>query len=125
HWARETAMSASAISDRVFARSLGFCGARLGLPENWLVRTRPTEPALHYFFFFLRGTLAPFLRASERPMAMACFGFLTFFLDLPLFSLPCLYLCIALLTVFCDFLPYFLAICSSTAARFRTRRAPY
>src|SRR5271168_3936662 len=38
----------------------GICAARGGL------RSRPQAA----FFFF--GTLAPFLRASERPMAMAC-----------------------------------------------------
>src|SRR5207237_7692080 len=99
---------------RFLLAALGSVG-QVPAPENWQVRTRPTEPGLHYFFFFLRGTLAPFLRASESPMAMACFRLWTLFFDLPLFSFPRLNLCIALLTVFCDFFPYFLAICSSTA----------
>src|SRR5579864_3518032 len=34
------------------------------------------------------GTLAPFLRALDRPMAIACLRLLTGFPDLPLFSLP-------------------------------------
>src|ERR1035437_8171636 len=38
---------------------------------------------------FAGGTFLPALRASDRPMAMACFGFVTFLPLLPLFSLPC------------------------------------
>src|SRR5438477_7188520 len=60
------------------------------------------EAALRFYFFFdvfdffRGGTLAPFLRASERPMAIACLRLVTFFLDLaPLLSLPLLSLCIA------------------------------
>jgi hypothetical protein len=34
------------------------------------------------------GTFAPFFLASERPMATACFGFLTFFPLPPLLSVP-------------------------------------
>src|ERR1043166_8194024 len=51
--------------------------------------------------FFL-GTLAPFLRASERPIAIACLRLLTFppRPPLPLFSLPFLYLCISRFTSF-------------------------
>jgi hypothetical protein len=45
-----------------------------------------------FFFalFFLGGfgTFAPDLRASESPMAIACFGLVTFFLLRPLLSLP-------------------------------------
>lgn len=37
-------------------------------------------------FFF--GTFAPALRASERPMAMACLRLVTFFPLRPLFSVP-------------------------------------
>ena len=37
---------------------------------------------------FLLGTLAPASRASERPIAIACFLLVTFFLDRPLFSVP-------------------------------------
>src|SRR5579885_1854352 len=38
--------------------------------------------------FFFRGTFAPDLRASERPMAMACLRLVTFLPLRPLFSLP-------------------------------------
>lgn len=36
---------------------------------------------------FFRGTFAPFSRASERPIAIACFLLVTFF-PLPLLSVP-------------------------------------
>src|ERR1700761_1044481 len=36
-----------------------------------------------------RGTFAPARRASERPMAMACLGLVTFLPDRPLRSVPC------------------------------------
>jgi hypothetical protein len=52
------------------------------------------------------GTFAPRLRASESPIAIACFRLLTFLPDRPLFSLPRLYSCIALFTLRCDVLPY-------------------
>src|SRR6478736_3288695 len=50
------------------------------------------------FFFF--GTFLPFLRASERPMAMACLRLFTLppFPPLPLLSVPFLRLCIARFT---------------------------
>ena len=38
---------------------------------------------------FLRATFLPFLRASDSPMAIACFLLVTFF-PLPLFSVPLL-----------------------------------
>ena len=43
------------------------------------------------FFFdedFLRGTLAPSLRASDNPIAIACFLLVTFLPDRPLLSVP-------------------------------------
>jgi hypothetical protein len=51
--------------------------------------------------------LAPERRASDKPMAMACFGLVTFFPLLPLFSLPRLNSCISRSTLFCAFGPYF------------------
>src|SRR5262245_4131256 len=57
---------------------------------------------------FFSGTLAPFLRALERPMAMACLGLVTFFFDLlPLRSVPSFISCIASLTSSWAFFPYF------------------
>ena len=56
-------------------------------------------------FFF--GTFAPSLRASESPMAMACFRLFTFFPLRPDFSLPRLYSCISRSTDFDAFGPYF------------------
>ncbi len=40
--------------------------------------------------FFLGGTFLPSLRASERPMAIACLRLVTFLPDLPLFKVPAL-----------------------------------
>src|SRR5262249_23704244 len=64
-----------------------------------------TEEVVGYFF---RGTFAPFLRASESPIAIACFLLLT--LVVPFFpdvNVPLLRLCIARLTLFCAAFPYF------------------
>ena len=55
---------------------------------------------------FFAGTLPPSLRASDRPIAIACSLLLTV-LPEPLFSLPRLRSCIARLTLSCAFLPYF------------------
>jgi hypothetical protein len=53
------------------------------------------------------GTLAPDLRASDKPMAMACFGFFTL-RPLPDFSLPFLKAFISRSTDDCALGPYFL-----------------
>ncbi len=37
-------------------------------------------------YYFAAGTFAPDFRASDNPMAMACFGFVTFFPLRPLLS---------------------------------------
>src|SRR5438128_2379190 len=52
------------------------------------------------FFEAFFGTLAPFFLASESPIAIACFGLVTFFLLFPLLSLPSCISCIALSTFF-------------------------
>jgi hypothetical protein len=52
------------------------------------------------------GTLPPSLRASERPIAIACFLLVTFLPERPLFSEPCLRSCIASSTLSDAFLPY-------------------
>jgi len=54
-----------------------------------------------------RGTFAPFLRASESPIAIACFRLFTF-RPLPDLSVPFLRRRIALATRFCAAGPYFL-----------------
>jgi hypothetical protein len=53
-----------------------------------------------------RGTFAPFSRASERPIAIACLRLLTFRPLPPLFSVPDFRLCIARLTLLLAALPY-------------------
>jgi hypothetical protein len=56
---------------------------------------------------FLRGTLPPARRASDSPMAIACFRLVTFLPDRPLRSVPRFRSCIAFAT-FCEaFRPYF------------------
>jgi hypothetical protein len=54
------------------------------------------------YFFDLRGTFLPFLRASESPIAIACLRLFTFppRPPLPRFKVPRLRLCIARLTSF-------------------------
>src|SRR5206468_10635965 len=52
------------------------------------------------------GTFAPCFRALDSPMAMACFRLFTFLPERPLFSLPRLNSCIALLTCFLEPRPY-------------------
>src|SRR5437868_3494501 len=65
------------------------------------------EPFLDPFF---GGTLSPSSRASERPIAIACFLLVTFLPERPLFSMPCFRSCIAFSTFLPAFFPY-LAIC--------------
>src|SRR2546421_11942126 len=76
-----------------------------------------TFPSTHLFFEdffddFFFGTLPPSLRASDKPIAIACFLLVTFLPDLPLFKVPSLRSCIAFLTFFCAFLPYLAIIVS-------------
>jgi hypothetical protein len=66
-------------------------------------RVRHMQRILHRGFArphvdFLLGTFLPFARASESPMAIACFLLLTVFPLLPLLSLPALRRSIAPLT---------------------------
>jgi hypothetical protein len=65
------------------------------------------RPDFRLPFFFRDGTFPPERRASERPMAIACFRLVTFFPDRPLFSVPCLRSFIARSTFSDAFLPYF------------------
>src|SRR6266487_5734925 len=65
------------------------------------------QPKTPYFFLaFLRGTFPPARRASDSPIAMACFRLVTFLPERPLFKVPFLRSCIALLTFCAAFLPY-------------------
>lgn len=74
------------------------------LADDFLLDDFPPD-----FFFedFLAGTLPPSLRASESPMAIACFLLLTVLPEPPLLSLPRLRSCIAFFTFSPAFLPYF------------------
>lgn len=66
---------------------------------------------LEVFFelFLAGGTLAPDLRASDSPIAIACLGFVTFFPE-PLFSFPFLNACISRSTLEEAFGLYFLPL---------------
>jgi hypothetical protein len=55
----------------------------------------------------LRGTFAPFFRASDKPIAIACLRLLTVFPLLPDLSVPFLRRRIALATRFDAAFPYF------------------
>jgi len=75
-------------------------------------QTTPDDLGSIYLFFddfldFFEGTLAPSLRASDNPIAIACFLLVTFFPDLPLLSVPFLRSCIAFSTFFDAFFAYF------------------
>src|SRR5260221_408244 len=59
---------------------------------------------------FRLGTLPPALRASDRPIAIACLRLVTFLPERPLFKVPCLRSCIARFTFCCAFLPYLVAM---------------
>ena len=70
------------------------------------LREKRNNAARYLLLAFLRGTLAPARRASERPIAIACFRLVTFLPDRPLFKVPLLRSRIALLTFCCAFFPY-------------------
>ncbi len=96
---------------RGWARVHGSVGAGRPL-STWggiLARTPRYEREWLELFELLErflGTLAPAARASDRPIAMACFRLVTFLPERPLLSVPCLRSCIARST-FCDaFFPY-------------------
>ncbi|HEX4332303.1 MAG TPA: hypothetical protein VH040_09200 [Usitatibacter sp.] len=74
------------------------------LVERFLVERFLLERFLLLLFF--DGTLPPALRASDRPIAIACLRLFTFFPERPLFSVPCLRSCMARLTFDFDFFPY-------------------
>jgi len=58
------------------------------------------------------GTLPPSLRASDKPIAMACLRLVTVLPDLPLFRVPRFSSCSAAPTFSFAFSPYF-ATCTS------------
>ena len=62
--------------------------------------------ALKTWFAFLE-LCAPRRRASESPIAIACFRLVTFLPERPLRNVPRLRLCIARFTFFCAARPYF------------------
>jgi hypothetical protein len=81
------------------------------LLDDWMVSGPAVDPSSdwNYDFFdrFFFGTLAPFFRASESPIAIACFLLLTFLPDLPLLSVPAFRFFMARPTFFAAPLEYF------------------
>src|SRR5215469_15867486 len=74
-------------------------------------RPSPRQAVRPRYFFFARffaffGTLAPFLRASERPIAIACLRLLTLRFERPLRSVPALRFFIARSTLVEAFFEY-------------------
>ena len=63
-----------------------------------------------FFDDFFDGTLPPSRRASDNPIAIACFRLVTFLPEPPLFSVPRFRSCIAFSTLSCAFFPYFAAM---------------
>src|SRR5690242_13048590 len=61
-------------------------------------RTRRTLQRRRKDYFFFFGTLAPRLRASDRPIAIACLRLFTFLPERPLRSVPAFRFFIARLT---------------------------
>src|SRR5262249_53446041 len=96
--------------------------ARGGGPRRRAQRAPPRaqrHPLRRLLPVRLRGTLAPFSRASLRPMAIACLRLVTFRPDLPDFSVPRLRRRIALSTVDDAFFEYFrLAIKPSSSGSY-------
>jgi hypothetical protein len=84
---------------------LFLCRTHLFLDEDCFFEDFFLEDFFLDDFFF--GAFPPSFRASDSPMAIACFLLVTFLPDLPLFRVPSLRSCIAFLTFFCAFLPYF------------------
>ena len=66
----------------------------------------------------LAGTFLPSRRASDKPMAMACFLLFTFVPERPLFNVPRLRSCIALSTFLEAASLYFLAAMTSLGLKF-------
>src|ERR1700733_8020226 len=80
--------------------------------------------AAHSQLDFLRGTFAPFFRASDNPMAMACLRLVTLppLPPLPDFNVPRFSRCIALLTLFAAAFPYRAIMASWASSRLQGRR---
>jgi hypothetical protein len=81
--------------------------SKLRPPKLASGRPRQSWPLSGQLDFF-RGTLAPFLRASERPIAMACLRLFTVppLPPFPDLSVPRFFRCIALLTLLLAAFPY-------------------
>jgi hypothetical protein len=79
-------------------------------PFRELLRDEPFRELLFREELFreelFRGTFAPFFRASDKPIAIACLRLVTFLPEPPLRSVPRLRSRITWRTLRCAFLPY-------------------
>ena len=80
-----------------------------GTATRYLLRERDLEREVEVR---LRGTLAPARRASESPIAIACFRLVTFLPDPPLLKVPRFRSRITFATFFWAALPYLAMGCS-------------
>ena len=78
---------------------------------KWTIDLRDQRPVRAVADFFL-GTFLPARRASDKPIAMACFRLLTLLPEPPLFNVPRLNSCIDLPTFLDAASLYFLAMTS-------------
>src|SRR5438552_12738600 len=94
-------------------------------PEDFLFEVVFFEEDFFLETDFLAGTFAPALRASERPMAIACLRLVTFLPDFPLLRVPRFFSCMTFLTFDCAFLPYWAIVFSwAVRATYRIQRPP-
>jgi hypothetical protein len=75
-----------------------------------------------FFALFLAGTFAPFFRASDKPIAIACLRLVTFLPDLPEVKVPFFFLRIALATVLPAFFEYLAITFSFVVEKKQTRK---
>src|SRR5437660_5075537 len=105
------------------ARRFGFiCNLSCGPGRSFRKRSALQCRVLSYLFFdedfffeedFFRGTLPPAFRASDNPIAIACFLLVTFLPERPLLRVPFFRSCIAFSTFSEAFLPYLAIVLSS------------
>jgi hypothetical protein len=57
------------------SRGLIYCGPAVSVQSSPVWQRRTASASTYFYFFF--GTFAPFLRASDSPIAMACFRLFT------------------------------------------------
>ena len=98
------------------SRPHGASVGRAGVSRQPLVRLRLAR-RLRVLRRGCFGTFAPALRASDRPIAIACLRLVTFLPERPLRSVPRLRSRMTFATFFAAALPYLLAMCAPALQR--------